>query len=105
MPAVTPFRAGERVTSERCVNTSDLMIALSHRTLQVSTETGIKRSAGLSSFRALGADLRVPFTLADRNLLSENLVQPSLSGALGTRPKRPLDEPTLIKRIEYKIRK
>ncbi|GFV05396.1 hypothetical protein TNCV_226071 [Trichonephila clavipes] len=38
--------------------------------------------------RALGADLRTPFTLVDRNLLPENLVESSLSGSLRVCPNR-----------------
>ncbi|GFV59903.1 hypothetical protein TNCV_3960181 [Trichonephila clavipes] len=58
-----------------------------------------ENSTDLSSFRDLGAEyLRASYTLADRNLLPENLVKPSpfapfwASGAL---PKRPMDKPTL----------
>ncbi|GFT97530.1 hypothetical protein TNCV_386981 [Trichonephila clavipes] len=108
MSIVTPFQAMEKVTSERCVNISNLMIylVLLLRTLQVSTKTSIKHSVSLSSFRALGAeDVWVPFTLVDQNLLPETLVKSSLSGPLGARPKCPKDKTTLIKRTEYKIRK
>ncbi|GFV72998.1 hypothetical protein TNCV_1734661 [Trichonephila clavipes] len=53
-------------------------------------------SADLSSFRVLGPkDLQASLALADRNLLIENLFKFSLTGPLGTQPKRSGDKQAL----------